>query len=711
MWKSLFFYSSNLDNTAISSLPYRGLESLLRLSLRSVQNFWAMPDGLRSIASVSVSRYNSFLCCAFQDGTYMARQGRQQSSTGTEGVPEVSSTMRPQTTRATDAVTTAAMETTPHNLTTTSPSGNVSATTTFNPWGWGRRKRDLSGFDTPTTNASVAQPTKSPGGWGGGGWGGTGNGTTSPTKDSGDGGIIFPSLPGGGGFGSRGTVAVHSTLKHETDTSKPFVTAAPNRAISCTPEPDAFHPCENIMGAFWLTAVCFIVGAMAIVSNFFLLLTLMFSQRRLNVTRFLMCNLAFADLCLGLYLFILVCASIETSGKFYNYVQSWQRWGGCQVAGFLAVFSTELSVFTLLIITVERFLAIVYAMEMNTRLSYSSTVKLMIAGWLFALLGASLPLIGVSSYDKVAICLPFDTDSIGSKAFVMIILVINGLSFLSVAVLYGKMFSVVISPGDMQAATPQRNDTRVAKRMAVLVLTDFACWAPIALFGILAATGTPVINVSDSKILLVFFFPLNSCCNPFLYAFFTRGFKRDFYSALSRYGFCKARALRYSGTMSSFMYSRSRKSQTQDNNTPDNRKQRISTISASSEMRTSPRYPSGDLSPRSPATADQIPMNGLANRAFSLDSPARNAEVFFPTSPTKTGNSPSPKPSALRKTSTGQKSPNAGTTKRVVISEVDKGVIPEEGHNEIEGERQQKSRRNSKESINGIEGISLGTHL
>ena len=679
------------------------------LSLRSVAEFWAMPDGLRRIENVAVSRYNSFLCCAFLDGRYMAKQGRQQRETSTDGVYWTT----PTTGRTTDTVTTKTTSQTPTTMAEpfsilTSTSNNSVSTTPCE--GFCRRKRDLNGFEI--SNHSLTTQ-KTPPSNNGDGWDPIEENNTLPTKDSGGdgGGGFFPT-----GFGSRGTVTVHNTITHEIITkNKPLVTAAPFGSVSCTPAPDAFHPCENIMGAFWLTALCFIIGALAIVSNFFLLLTLMFSQRRLNVTRFLMCNLAFAAFCLGLYLFILVCASIETSGKFYNYVQLWQRWGGCQVAGFLAVFATELSVFTLLIITIERFLAIVYAMEMNTRLSFTNTVKLMIAGWLFAIVTATLPLVGgVSSYEKVAICLPFDIDSSGSKVFVLLILVINGLSFLVVAALYAKMFSVVITPGDMQSAAPQRNDTRVAKRMALLVLTDFVCWAPIALFGILAAAGMPLLGVSESKILLVFFFPLNSCCNPFLYAFLTRGFKRDFYSALSRYGFCKVRALRYSGTMSSLMHSRSRKSQTQESNTSENRKQRqrISTVCASSDTRTSQRSPISD-SLRVSTNADQIPLTGVSNNGFSVDSPSGNGDVFFPTSPTKTTGSPLPKPSALRKTSTDQKSPKSGTTKRVVISGIDKAScsIPEIQLHKHSGEKQQDSKRNSTESLREIEGVIWDVHL
>ncbi len=71
------------------------------------------------------------------------------------------------------------------------------------------------------------------------------------------------------------------------------------------------------------------------------------------------------------------------------------------------------------------------------------------------------------------------------------------------------------------------NDTRVAKRMALLVFTDFACWAPISFFSLTAAFGYELISLDDAKVFTIFVLPLNSCANPFLYAIFTKQFKKD----------------------------------------------------------------------------------------------------------------------------------------------------------------------------------------
>ncbi|KAG5888465.1 hypothetical protein JTB14_017696 [Gonioctena quinquepunctata] len=71
------------------------------------------------------------------------------------------------------------------------------------------------------------------------------------------------------------------------------------------------------------------------------------------------------------------------------------------------------------------------------------------------------------------------------------------------------------------------NDSRIAKRMALLVFTDFLCWSPIAFFALTAAFGLQLISLEQAKVFTVFVLPLNSCCNPFLYAILTKQFKKD----------------------------------------------------------------------------------------------------------------------------------------------------------------------------------------
>ncbi|KAJ8898319.1 hypothetical protein PR048_003679 [Dryococelus australis] len=111
----------------------------------------------------------------------------------------------------------------------------------------------------------------------------------------------------------------------------------------------------------------------------------------------------------------------------------------------------------------------------------------------------------------------------------------NGAAF---ALICGCYCSMYVAIGGSESAAV-RSDTTVAKRMALLVFTDFACWAPVSFFGLTAMAGYPLIDVTRAKILLVFIYPLNSCANPYLYALLTKQYRRDLSLLMRRCAPCR----------------------------------------------------------------------------------------------------------------------------------------------------------------------------
>lgn len=170
----------------------------------------------------------------------------------------------------------------------------------------------------------------------------------------------------------------------------------------------------------------------------------------------------------------------------------------------------------------ERNYAITHAMHLNKRLSLKHAAYIMIGAWSFSILMASLPLFGVSDYRKFAVCLPFETEGALSKGYVIFLMVINGVAFFILMGCYLKMYCAIRGSQAWNS-----NDSRIAKRMALLVFTDFICWFPIAFFALTAAGGAHLISLEAAKVFTVFVLPLNSCCNPFLYAILTKQFKKD----------------------------------------------------------------------------------------------------------------------------------------------------------------------------------------
>ncbi|KAJ2949325.1 hypothetical protein O0L34_g6278 [Tuta absoluta] len=309
--------------------------------------------------------------------------------------------------------------------------------------------------------------------------------------------------------------------------------------VECTPIPNALNPCEDVMGWSWLRVSVWIVISAAVIGNTAVLVVLLTNHAEMTVPRFLMCHLAFSDLCTGLYLFMLAVVDLRSFGEFFNYAYDWQYGVGCQIAGFFSVFSGHLSVFTLTIVTLERWFAITYAIRLDRRINLMAAAKIMVGGWVFAILLAIFPLVGVSDYSSTSICLPVESENIGDAIYQGSLFLTNAVAWVTIATCYVQIYRSLdkgpVSGRGMAAAA----ERKLANKMALLIGTDLLCWAPVAFFGVTALAGVPLVDVSHGKVLLVFFYPLNACANPFLYAILTKQYRRDFVLLLARNGRCQ----------------------------------------------------------------------------------------------------------------------------------------------------------------------------
>jgi len=313
------------------------------------------------------------------------------------------------------------------------------------------------------------------------------------------------------------------------------------RNIKCSPEPDAFNPCQDVMGSTALRGFSWIISIIAVLGNLFQLIILFYSRQELTVYKLLMYNLGFANLMMGMYLLVLCCVDSYTYGKYYNYVQMWQYSGGCQAFGFIAMFATQLSFCSLVVITVERFLLIIFALQIGKQMKLRHAKIAVATTWLYSIIVALLPVTGkVSSYSKIAICLPVDIPTKVALGYIVWLLLAYIIAFIIIVALYLKMY---ISINKSRAGRPGSNrntiDVQVAKRMAMIIFSNFMCWLPISITGFIALFSDLKLNVDVAKFLLVFIFPLNACTNPFLYAIFTKVFRGDTLALLSSCGLCK----------------------------------------------------------------------------------------------------------------------------------------------------------------------------
>lgn len=78
------------------------------------------------------------------------------------------------------------------------------------------------------------------------------------------------------------------------------------------------------MGASWLRISVWCVIVLALLGNLAVIFVVVFSESEINVSRFLICNLAIADFCMGLYLLLIASMDYHSVRVYFNFAYKWQ---------------------------------------------------------------------------------------------------------------------------------------------------------------------------------------------------------------------------------------------------------------------------------------------------------------------------------------------------------------------------------------------------
>lgn len=78
------------------------------------------------------------------------------------------------------------------------------------------------------------------------------------------------------------------------------------------------------MGYSWLRISVWFVVILTVTGNLAVIIVVIFSGGDVTVTRFLICNLATADLSMGLYLALIAFMDLHSVGSYFNYAYDWQ---------------------------------------------------------------------------------------------------------------------------------------------------------------------------------------------------------------------------------------------------------------------------------------------------------------------------------------------------------------------------------------------------
>ena len=234
-------------------------------------------------------------------------------------------------------------------------------------------------------------------------------------------------------------------------------------------------------------------------------------------------HLCMSDGLMGVYL-----AVVGVADKVYQNNYLWQdiTWKNsvlCKTAGFLALLSTEMSAFIICFITLDRFLVIRFPFS-QLRFQPWSAHTACCLHWLVLVFVATVPFFpahthwGFYSHTDICIPLPITRSSFAGHSFAFgVMIVLNMVLFVAIAVGQTAIYSAIRTNTLSSTDTSRKQqDLNIARRLITIAATDFLCWFPVGLLGLLAATGTAVpgeVNVAMATLVI----PLNSAMNPFLY--------------------------------------------------------------------------------------------------------------------------------------------------------------------------------------------------
>lgn len=204
---------------------------------------------------------------------------------------------------------------------------------------------------------------------------------------------------------------------------------------------------------------------------------------------------------MGVYLVVIAFVDLRYRGVYMVYDAAWRRSVLCRFAGFLSTCSSEICVLTLVVITVDRFVAIIFPFRFR-RMRMLEARAVMASLWAGVFLLAALPLADLFEYfddfyGRSGVCLALhitpDRPS-GWEYSVFVFLALNLVLFLVIFASYLWMFVVArhTRKAACQLTSQWKTDRAMARRMTLIVLTDFCCWVPIILLGIASINGAEI---------------------------------------------------------------------------------------------------------------------------------------------------------------------------------------------------------------------------
>lgn len=247
---------------------------------------------------------------------------------------------------------------------------------------------------------------------------------------------------------------------------------------------------------------------------------------RHKIINVLLINLSLADLLIGLYLTVIASANAYFAGTFDLNHEIWLRSGICLISCFLISVSTLMSTFIMFLITLDRYLYLVYPFKDN-RLSFRGLVIFLLIFWIISITFTAIPIVysvnqpsKIRLYGNNAACLPGNINNSYMLAWLLIYCGVTFITWIIISVMY---IIIIIALSESRKETNRqisKFEKIVAAKMITIVATDLICWLP---FYVVLINGFihSELDIHTLPFIAILSLPLNSCINPIIYTIFT----------------------------------------------------------------------------------------------------------------------------------------------------------------------------------------------
>ncbi|KAL8612858.1 hypothetical protein ACOMHN_038113 [Nucella lapillus] len=306
----------------------------------------------------------------------------------------------------------------------------------------------------------------------------------------------------------------------------PAVLPAGFATANCFAPSDEISSCDTLLRSDFFRLFLYFYAFLALTGNAGSFLYRTFvnrAERKLGFGIFV-AHLCLSDSLMGVYLAAIGVADRLYAGSYLWEDLAWRQSAVCQAAGFCSLLSSEVSTFLICLITVDRFLVLRFPFS-RVRFRQRSAQTACVACWLTGLALALVPLLPPAAhwrfYQQSSICLPLPVtrQPFAGRPYSMgVMVLLNSILFLLIAAGQAFIYRAIghNSVSLLDCSKSCSRDLTIARRLITVAMSDFLCWFPIGVLGLLASQDVPVPGQVRVGV-AIFVLPLNSALNPFLY--------------------------------------------------------------------------------------------------------------------------------------------------------------------------------------------------